>query len=341
MVDEPDPEAPGARSSGDPVPGEPASGEPGSADAAGQRAWIVRDALAWIIERFTRAGLEQPRLDAEHLMAACLGVDRFALYVSHARELGSDARAQLREFVRRRLAREPVAYIVGLRGFHALDLELRVDERVLVPRPDTETLVDWLLEELPPRPAPPFAVLDVGTGSGAIALATARARSDAETIGIDVSADALEVARGNAERLGLPATFERADLRTELPALLGRLGPHLHAVAANLPYVPTAELDTLAPEVARWEPRLALDGGPDGLDLVRALVRGLAVEARAGVRLYLEVAADQAGEAAALLGGMGYTEVAVRRDLGGRPRVVRGITPGSPKTGAGRRGTPA
>ena len=279
--------------------------------------------LAWTQDRFAKAGIESPRLDAEHLLAHALQCPRMNLYVEHGKVVEADERDRFRASVKRRLAREPVAYILGRRGFHALDLELAVDPRVLVPRPETELLVDWILEELRPEPAPPMAVLDVGTGSGAIALALKRARAALDVTGVDISDDALDVARGNAATAQLEVTWRRSDLMADVPPPPGGWT----VVAANLPYIATDVLATLAPEVRDHEPALALDGGPDGLDLVRRLVQQLRAPGVLAARgaVYLEIGFDQGEAVRALLTEAGLQDVAVRQDAAGHPRIVRGF----------------
>jgi release factor glutamine methyltransferase len=281
--------------------------------------WTVAELLRWTVDRFEATGIPTPRVDAEYLLAHALGCSRLDLYVRHDAVVDADARARFREVVRRRLAREPVAYIEGRRGFHALGLELAVDTRVLVPRPETEHLVDWVLEELPPADRAP-AVLDVGTGSGAIALAIKHARCDARVVACDVSDDALAVARANADALGLAIELVRSDLLASIEAPDGGFA----AVAANLPYVATADFAGLQPEVVRFEPRLALDGGIDGLDLVRRLVAGAADVLAPGGTVHLEIAPDQAAAVQQLLRACGFGDVAARPDHAGLLRVVRG-----------------
>jgi release factor glutamine methyltransferase len=286
--------------------------------------WTIRELLAWTSERFAALGIEEARVDAEHLLAHALGCSRVELYLDHDRLLDEEARAGFRELVKRRLSREPVAYIEGTRGFHALDLDLSVDRRVLIPRPETEHLVDWLLEQLPPAPAPLMQVLDIGTGSGAIALAIAKARHEVSVTAVDISADALELARHNAERLGLAdrITFVCSDTLSAVTAPAGGF----RAIAANLPYIPTAELGHLAPEVRDHEPMLALDGGPDGLDIVRRVVREV-VEGdylAPGAWLYLEIGIGQAAAVEELLRGAGLVEVSSRSDYARIPRIVAG-----------------
>jgi release factor glutamine methyltransferase len=303
------------------------------AEAERRAHWTVRELLAWTAERFAGLGIDEARVDAERLLARALGCSRIQLYVQHDRLLDEDERTGFRELVRRRLAREPVAYIEGSKGFHALDLELVVDRRVLIPRPETEHLVDWLLESLRPPPAPLMNVLDVGTGSGAIALAVAKARHEVHVTAVDASPDALEVARQNVERFELGEGVEigeRVTLRVSnlLDAVEIPSGG-FDAIAANLPYIPSAELRTLAPEVRDWEPRAALDGGPDGLAVIRRLI-AVVRERRAlapGGRLLLEVGIGQAETVEGLLRAAGFDDVGSRSDYARIPRVVAGTWP--------------
>ena len=300
----------------------PTAGQGGSPPAR-DPIWTVRELMKWTQDRFTKAGIEGARTDVEYLLAAAMGCDRMSLYVRHDDAVSAEAKNTFRGWVKRRLAREPVAYLLGRRGFHALDLELEVDARVLVPRPDTEHLVDWLLEELPEDASQGAAVLDVGTGSGAVALAIAKARPDAKVTACDVSEDALALASKNAATAGLEVEFLQSDLLAEVPRPEGGWA----AIASNLPYIPSGELDALQPEVARWEPRLALDGGPDGLDLIRRLVTAATKVLAPGGGLYLELGHDQSQAVADLMVGAGFVDVASRKDYGQIERVVRGYLP--------------
>lgn len=265
----------------------------------------VRDALDSALVALRAAGVDSPRLDAELLLAEALGVDRAALYVERDLEVRGPSARRFQELVRRRaVEREPVAYLLGRKGFRRL--ELAIDRRVLIPRPESELLVELAVAELP-RGA---RVVDVGTGSGAIALALADERPDLRVTGSDVSADALAVARANGERLGLEVDWRRAD---GLPA-----GPW-DAVVANLPYVSSDE--RLAPEIVRHEPHGAVFAGPDGLEAIRALV------ARAAGRVAwigLEHGSEQGGAVRAMLRGAGWGRVRTERDLAGLERVTVG-----------------
>jgi release factor glutamine methyltransferase len=282
--------------------------------------------------RFEERRLTSPRLDAEILAAHALGTSRVQLYVQFDRPLTAPELAALRELVKRRQAGESVAYIVGKKEFFGL--ELAVDARVLVPRPDTETLVDEALARLPlpadvpsvetaagAEPPPPRKIADVGTGSGAVAIALATHRPGARVFASDISPDALAVAQENATRRGCDITLVAGDLDAPLAAL----GP-FHVIAANLPYIPTADLASLPPEV-KAEPSLALDGGPDGLDLVRRLVAAAPSLLVPQGALVLEIGAGQAQATAALLQQAGFVDIRLRRDLGAIERVVSGIKP--------------
>jgi release factor glutamine methyltransferase len=270
----------------------------------------ARDALDGAITAIRAAGCETPRLDAELLLANVLGVARERLLIDRdLRVAGADVR-RFQDAVRRRaVLREPVAYIIGRRDFRRITLA--VDRRALVPRPESELLVELALEL--PRGA---RVLDVGTGSGAIALALKFERSDLELSASDVSEDALELARANARKLELDVDFLRADLVDGVP-------DEFDAVLANLPYVAERERAMLAPEIVRHEPTGALFAGPDGLDAISALVAQLAERARVTF-VALELGAGQAAAVATLLGAAGFEDVECVADLAGIERVVRG-----------------
>ncbi len=266
----------------------------------------IRAALSDADRTLSEAGCDTPRLDAELLLAEALGERRSALYADLQRQLDPDRRERFAALVARRAAREPVAYLLGRRGFRSI--ELQVDRRVLIPRPETETLVEAALELAHGR-----RVVDVGTGSGAVALAVKHERPDLEVTATDLSAAALAVARSNGRRLGLDVRWRHGNL------LSGVDGP-FDAVLANLPYVAAAELEALMPEVSRYEPAVALEAGTDGLGLLRRLCRQLG-----GVGVVaLEVGAGQAASVGQLLAAAGFTQVDVRRDLAGIDRVVVG-----------------
>jgi release factor glutamine methyltransferase len=265
----------------------------------------VRDALAWGDEALAGAGCASPRLDAELLLAEALGFTRAQLVTGDRSEVGAPAWNRYLALIARRREREPVAYILGVKGFRRI--VLNVDRRVLIPRPETELLVEVGLEL--PHGA---RVADVGTGSGAVALALKDERPDLDVLGIEISDDALDVARENAVRLGLEVTFARGDLIAGLDA------GALDAVLANLPYVERGA--TLAPEIEQHEPAVALFGGEDGLDPIRRLI-GMA----GGIGLLaLEIGNGRADAVSELLREAGFGEVTRLPDLAGIERVVVG-----------------
>lgn len=266
----------------------------------------VRAVLADAERALTESGCDTPRLDAELLLAEALRVPRAGLYLDRDRPLDQGQRDHFAMLVARRSAREPVAYILGRRGFR--QLELCVDRRVLVPRPETELLVEAALEL-----GHGARVVDVGTGSGAVALAVKDERPDLDVTGSDLSAAALAVARDNAQRLGLEVCWRQRDL-------FAGLAGSFDGVLANLPYVAEPELEALMPEVSRYEPRSALHAGPDGLALLRRLCGQLEGVAFAA----LEVGAGQAAAVRGLLAAAGFARIEAGRDLAGIDRVVVG-----------------
>jgi release factor glutamine methyltransferase len=266
----------------------------------------VREALDSAVVALSAAGVDTPRLDAEVLLAHALGVNRLALVTDRERRVEGPAVRAFQDAVRRRsVRREPVAYITGVKGFRRLDLH--VDGRVLIPRPETETLVEAALEL--PRGA---RVVDVGTGSGAVALALKDERPDLEVVATDTSPEALAVARANAERLGLAVELVDGDL-------LEGGGP-VDAVVSNPPYVEDGA--ALAPEIVRHEPPAALFAGADGLTVIRRLVAQAASSPARFVAL--EVGMGQADAVTEVLRAAGFAAIEVRPDLAGIERVVVG-----------------
>jgi release factor glutamine methyltransferase len=265
----------------------------------------VREALAAATDALGAAGVETPRLDAELLLAEATGWDRARLAADPEAPIDPAAGRRFGEMVRRRWRREPVAYILGRKGFR--NLELAVDHRALIPRPETELLVDVALE-LRPR-----TVLDVGTGCGAVALAIADEIPGAEVTATDASPAALDLARENARRL---------DLDGRVGFVPGTLPPggRFDLVVANLPYVREDEWEGLAPEITVHEPREALVAGADGLNAIRAL---LAEPPPCGA-IALEVGRGQGEAVCGLVAGAGFPSVETRRDLAGIERVVVG-----------------
>lgn len=280
-----------------------------------KQTWTVLEVVRWTVGRFERQGIPTARLDAELLATRAFGLTRVELYTRFDQPLGEAELADYRGLVQRRVAGEPVAYILGRKEFWSLDLE--VDRRVLIPRPDTETLVEQALESLRTKEGP-ARVADVGTGSGAVALALKKERPGDEVLGTDVSEDALAVARANADRLGIEVQFVQGDLVAPLRSL-----DRFDLVVSNPPYIATTDIASLAPEV-RCEPHLALDGGADGLDVVRRLAQEARAVLAPGGGLAMEIGAGEAEAALAILGGCGFVHIGVRRDLASIERVVFG-----------------
>ena len=266
------------------------------------------------------AGIDSARADAEWLLAGVLGIARSALGL-HARALEPPDDARYAGAVRRRMAREPLQHILGSQAFR--HVTVRVNGDAMVPRPETEILAGWALELLPPPPRRPL-VIDAGTGGGCIACALAFERPDAEVIALDVSPRAAALARDNVVALGL-ATRVTVDV-SDLFATLGVM--QADVIVSNPPYLATGLIDALAPEVSRYDPRLALDGGPDGLAVIRRLVREAPERLISGGALVLETAGGgQLPPVVALLEAQGFVRVETRPDLAGVERFVAGRRP--------------
>ncbi|NJD11711.1 MAG: peptide chain release factor N(5)-glutamine methyltransferase [Gemmatimonadetes bacterium] len=274
---------------------------------------LARKAASLLRER----GFAQARLEAELLLAGVLGLERLQLYLQFDRPVTEAELERFRAHVRRRLKREPVQYILGEAAFR--QLRLQVDRRVLIPRPETEILVGEVLRWAAGRSAPVRA-LEVGTGSGAIALSLAE-EGGLEVVATDVSAAALEVARANIDA---HCAAGRVELRPGPLWEPVRAAERFDVVVSNPPYVATGEFAALQPEVKDWEPRLALAGGDDGLDVVRGIVAGAPAHMVRGGLLALEIGATQGPAVLAMLETVGgaWSAARVIKDLAGRERVV-------------------
>ncbi len=278
--------------------------------------WTVGRILEWTAQHLKKSGSDTPRLDAELLLAKARACPRIQLYVQFNEVVPDAQRAVMRDLVRRRAQSEPVAHLVGHREFFSLDFAVSPD--VLIPRPDTETLVLDLITHARRLPAP--AILDVATGSGCIAIAAAVQVPAARVTASDVSPAALTLARQNADRHGVAAriTFLEGDLLAPLPA-----GAQFDFLVSNPPYIPTAQLETLDREVRDYEPRLALDGGPDGLRFLATLLQQAPSVLVPGGRLLLEFTPEQAPALLELATAQPeLSDPAVLKDLAGRPRVL-------------------
>lgn len=272
---------------------------------------VLRGAESYLSAR----GVENPRLNAEHLLAHTLGLKRMELYLQFDRPLGESERAPLRDLVKRRGAREPLQHLLGTVDFHRRIFAS--DRRALVPRPETEQLVELALEVLKHQSAP--AILDIGTGSGIIALTLALELPTSMVEASDLSPDALALAADNAARLAATERvhFHQADL---LPPGITKFD----LIVANLPYIPAGEIETLAPEV-RHDPLSALDGGADGLDLIRRLIESAPDRLTAGGALLLEIGAGQSAAVEGLLASRKFRDISLRSDYQDIPRFALGF----------------
>jgi len=289
-----------------------------------EQPWTVRRVLGWTTQHFEKLGLDSPRLTAELLLAHVLHTSRVRLYTDLDRPLEAGELAAYRGLIARRAAGEPTSYLTGTREFYGRTFA--VDPRVLVPRPETELLVEAVLQAVP-RDAE-IRVLDLCTGSGCVGITLALERPRFRVLATDTSPGAVEVARANAAALGPADRFE-ARLGDLLAPVEGE--PPFDVVVANPPYVPTGELPTLSPEVRR-EPPLALDGGADGLDVVRRIAEEAPRRLVPGGLLALEIGDGQGPAVHSLLEAAGYGSVRIERDLARHDRLALGTHPRGPAT---------
>lgn len=313
--------------------------------ASGRDAHLPRPGNPWTPIQLTRwsgaylqeKGVEGGRLDAEHILAHVLGLRRLDLYLQHDRPLLPVELDAFKGLLRRRAAREPLQHVLGTAPFRGLDLVC--DSRALIPRPETEVLVEevlaWTREAWPDLSSPgaaggevtgrpgPLLALDIGTGSGAISVSLLKEGPFGKVVGTDTSPSALSVARENAERSGVSGALE---LRAGSLFDPIREGERFHVLVSNPPYVPEGDRPALAPEVRDWEPGMALFAGPEGLDVLLPLVEGALDYLLPGGLLALEVGCGQAGRVArAVEETGGFREIRIRPDLAGRERVVLGV----------------
>jgi release factor glutamine methyltransferase len=286
-----------------------------------KRTWTILQLLEWTTDHFRTARIPNARLNAEVLLGHVLGVERIMLYAHFEQDVGEEARARFRELVRRRAAREPLQYLTGRCEFFGRPFE--VTPAVMVPRQETELLVDACLARLPSGPC---WAADLCTGSGVVAVTLAAERADLRVAATDSSAEAVDVARRNAAALGASdrVAFGMGDLAEPLAVLLPAGRTAVELLAANPPYVCSGVLDTLEPEVKDHEPRAALDGGPDGLDVIRRLVPAAAAALAPGGWLALEIGEGQAravADLAAEAGTFCMDTVNTVVDAGGCERV--------------------
>lgn len=285
-----------------------------------QPPWTIRSVLHWTVEHFRAKGVESPRASAEILLAHALGLRRIDLYLRHDQPLEPAERDRFRPLIRRRVAGEPVAYIAGEREFWSMPMA--VNPAVLIPRPETECLVEAALGELPPPAEGVRRVLELGTGSGAPVLALAAERPGHHYFASDRSLAALRVARANAARNGLADRVRFFCGDWFVPVRSG--GEGFDLILSNPPYIVSAEIPRLQEEVSRYEPRSALDGGADGLSAIRDLIRAAPDRLRPGGVLLLEIGHDQQAAVSRLAEAAGrWRRVRFRPDFAGHDRIVR------------------
>ncbi len=262
---------------------------------------------------FGKKGVEQPRLSIEHLLADSLGKKRIELYLEFDRSLSALELEPLREKVRRRAEGEPLQHLLGHWDFYGRTF--KTDKRALIPRPETELMVDTLLKEIT-KGEPSTRLVDVGTGSGILAITLALERPELEVFALDLSEEALALARENAERLGVldRVAFRRSDLLEEIE------GP-FHWIVANLPYIPTADLDGLQREV-KFDPGLALDGGKDGLTIIKRLIESVPGKIASNGMIALEIGQGQSQRVLGFLADHNYRDISIKKDYQGVERLL-------------------
>lgn len=283
--------------------------------------WSILEVLDWTRTHFEKKGLASPRLDAEVLIAHALGLKRVMLYAKYDQPLVPEELAKIRNLVARRANAEPIAHLTGSREFWSLDFEVTKD--TLVPRPDTETLIEVALDASRGREV--ATIVDVGTGTGCIAIVLATELADAKVWALEISEAARAVANRNVDKhaVGDRVTVLASDLLHALPHDV----PRIDLLVANLPYIPSGDIANLMADVRDHEPSLALDGGRDGLDLVRRLVEQAPERMTPGGALVLEAGYDQHAATRALLDRGGFVDIATVKDAGDNERITWGRRP--------------
>jgi release factor glutamine methyltransferase len=280
--------------------------------------WTIAKLLEWTSRYFAEKGAESPRLDAEVLLASVLDCPRIQLYVRFEESASEESRGKFRELVKKRVEGCPVAYLVGRKEFFSLEFE--VTPAVLIPRPDTETLVAECIKSAQEHAEP--KIVDVGTGSGCIAIALAKQLPEAKLTAIDISALALEVAKRNAAKHHVENRIEfvEGDLLTKVPA-----DAQFDFIVSNPPYIGTEEIAGLPTGVREHEPKLALDGGVGGYEVVARLIQQAKDKLTRGGQLFVEIGSSQEQHVIPLLQEAGFASVNTLRDHGGLPRVIRAL----------------
>lgn len=297
-----------------------------SAQRGSNEKWTILRMLEWITGYFEKQGMESPRYEAEVLLEYALKMQRIMIYANFDRPLQPNELDVIRPMVKRRGKHEPMAYITGSRGFYNIDL--KTDQRALIPRSDTETLVEAALGLLAKEDVEMLKVVDIGTGTGAIALAMVHENKKIKMAAVDVSADALSLARENAEDLGLTeqVSFYEADLFAGLPS---EWVSALDMVVSNPPYISESELDVMSKGVKEFEPNLALFADDDGLALIKRLVPEAFSALKPAGWFLCEIGFAQGSSVKSIFEQHGFEDVKVLKDLGRNDRVVMGMRPRS------------
>ena len=304
------------------------SPQPRDSEQAGERPWTVRSVLQWTTDFFAQHDLESARLDAEVLLAHVLEQDRLALYLHYEDTVPGSALQAYKRLIRRRVNREPIAYITGMREFYSISFA--VEPPVLIPRPETEHLVEYVLEHVKQNTGSTgrgaFSILEIGTGSGNLCIALAKHLPEAEIVSLDISSSAILVAKQNLR--GQPDCCER--IRLFQGDLLEGLHPErakFHLIVSNPPYVPTECWKDLPPEVRDYEPRIALDGGRRGTELLDRILGDAAKYLLPGGTLVVEIGEDQVEALLSKVNDTGhYRQSGVLEDYAGKPRVLVAMT---------------
>lgn len=281
--------------------------------------WTIKSLLDWTTEYFSKYGIEWPHLEAEILLAHVMKVPRINLYIKFADNVGDDILADFKKLIIRRSKREPLAYITGFQPFMGLDFIITPD--VLVPRPETEILIQTILDIVNPKSQLPksqqYKIFDIGTGSGAIAISLAKYIDQSTVVGIDISEKAVEIAKQNAQKHGMSdrCNFVVGDL-------FGGVNEKFDIIVSNPPYIPTSEIEKLQPEISKYEPRSALDGGEDGLDYYRKISASAKNYINDDGKLIFEIGFGQADNVKDIISQNGFELLKAIKDYSGIERVI-------------------
>jgi release factor glutamine methyltransferase len=280
--------------------------------------WTIGKILDWTTEYFKKFNMEWPHLEAEILLAHNLGLKRIELYTNHERVLTEDELTNFKGLIQRRSKHEPIAYITGIQPF--MSLNFHVDRSVLIPRPETEKLVEVAIDSIKSLiPHTPSLIADIGTGCGSIAISLAKYLPNIKVIGIDSSPNSIKIAQRNAE-------YHKVDDRCQFITgnIFEPLKEKVDLVVSNPPYIPSSEIDNLQTDVKDWEPRQALDGGEDGLDYIRKLIESAPNHLTTKGLLLIEIGFDQGNKAIKLTqDNKKYDEVKIIKDINGKDRILK------------------